>query len=204
MAVILLFLRHFVASENRNARSTMMNLRSVLLLALFVSLSIVFDSVAAEEIDCAKDCADFVASVAQKEKASLESELSKCKESNDALQKEHDDTVASLKKELSQLQAHQQKAASLEKELRDLNKEIEQKYKIETDQQRQMLAKASELAKKSQEEVIEAKLEIQKLVESMGSTRINFKLIGEDIAALWKKLMSKVMKKDDDEATSDL
>ena len=198
-------MRHFLRVDEKPTGSpTMMNLRSLLVLALFVSLSIVFSNVAAEEIDCAKDCADFVATVVKNEKASLEGELSKCKESNDALKKEHDDTVASLKEELSQLQVHQKKAASLEKELRDLNQEIEKKYKTETEQQKQMLAKASELAKKSQQEVIEAKLEIQKLVDSMGSTRINFKLIGEDIVNLWKKLVSKIMKKDVDEATSDL
>jgi len=190
----------------------MMNLRSIFLLALFVSLSVVFAdegaeaaevAEAAEAIDCAKDCADFVATVVKNEKTTLEADLSKCNKANDVLKKEHDDTVASLKKELTQLQEHSQKSAALEKELRELNKEIEKKYKNETEQQKQMLAKASELAKQSQKEVLEAKIELQNIIESMGSTRVNFKLIGEDIANLWKKIVDKFTKKDVDQ-TSDL
>lgn len=170
----------------------MMNLRFLLALALFVSLSAVVSAdEAAAEIDCAKDCADFVATVVKNEKATLVGELAKCNKANDGLKKEHDDTVASLKQELTQLQEHTKKSAELEKELRALNTEIEAKYKGETEQQKEMIKKASELAKQSQQEVIEAKMEIANLVESMSSTRINFKLIKDDIVRVWRKLVEK-------------
>ena len=83
---------------------------------------------------------------------------------------------------------------------------MEKKFTIETDQQKQMMLKASELAQKSQQEVIEAKMELQNILETMSSTRINFKLIGEDIAGLWKKLVEKIEKlvKKDDEVKTDL
>lgn len=179
--------------------SAMMNLlRSLVVLALFVSLSVVSADDAAAEIDCAKDCADFVATVVKNEKASLVSELSKCHKSNDELKKEHDDTVTALKSELAELQTHTEKGAALEKELRAINKELEQKFTGQVDEQKKLLDKAHELAKQSQQEVIEAKMEIVNLLDSMRSTRINFKLIGEDIAGLWKKIVEK-FKKDVDQ-----
>lgn len=58
----------------------MMNLRFLVLLVLFVSLSIVCADDAADEIDCAKDCADFVATVVKNEKSALEGKLSKCQQ----------------------------------------------------------------------------------------------------------------------------
>jgi hypothetical protein len=58
----------------------MMNLRFLALaLLLFLSVSVVFAEDAVEkEIDCAKDCANFVSAVAQKEKAAVEDKLSQC------------------------------------------------------------------------------------------------------------------------------
>jgi hypothetical protein len=57
----------------------MMNLRFLVLLVLFASLSVVCaDDAVAAEIDCAKDCADFVSTVVQKEKAAGEGKLSQC------------------------------------------------------------------------------------------------------------------------------
>jgi Skp family chaperone for outer membrane proteins len=192
--------RTFISSASDT--SAMMNLlRSLVVLALFVSLSCVSADDAAAEIDCAKDCADFVATVVKNEKATLatlESELSKCHKSNDELKKEHDDTVTALKAELAELQTHTEKGAALEKELRAINKELEQKFTGQVDEQKKLLDKAHELAKQSQQEVIEAKMEIANLLDSMKSTRINFKLIGEDIAGLWKKIMDK-FKKDVDQ-----
>lgn len=178
-------------------------LYSLLFLAFIVSLSLVSADDAAAEIDCGKDCAEFVSTVVTNEKRSLMSELNKCKASNDELKKEHDDTVASLKEELAQLKKHQEKSSALEKELRAMNDDLQKKHTTELEQQKAMVAKAHELAKQSQQEVIEAKMEISNLVDSMGSTRINFKLIGEDIVGLWKKLMDK-FKKDVDETKSDL
>lgn len=169
----------------------MMNLRYYSL-ALLLFIAVTLSLVLSEEIDCAKDCADFVATVVKNEKAALESDLSKCTTQNEALKKEHDETVASLKAELTQLQSHAEKTASLEKELKAQNDSLQKKYSIDLEQQKALLNKAHELAKQSQQEVIEAKMEIANLVESMGSTRINFKLIGEDIVKLWKKIVTKV------------
>jgi AAA15 family ATPase/GTPase len=185
-----------------------MNLRFLALaLLLILSVSVVFAEDAVEkEIDCAKDCADFVSAVAQKEKAAVEDKLSQCQKSNEELKKEHDETVASLKAEVKLLQEHTEKAAAAEKELRELNKQMEKKFTVETEQQKKMMLKASELAQKSQQEVIEAKMELQKIIETMSTTRINFKLIGEDIAGIWKKIMEKIEKlmKKDDETKADL
>ena len=183
----------------------MMNLlRTLVALALFVTFSVVSADETATEINCGKDCADFVATAVKHEKTTLETELLKCQNANDELKKEHDETVASLKTELAQLQGHTEKAAQLEKQLKDLSKEIEKKYAGEIEQQKAMLKQAYELAKKSQQEVIEAKMEIEHLIESLGSTRINFKLIWDDVVGLWKKVADKFTKKDIDQTKSDL
>lgn len=179
-------------------------LRILIVLALFASLSIVFADEAAALIDCGKDCADYVATAVKNGKSALEADLTKCHKANDELKKERDETVASLKTELTNLKEHARKSGELEQELRDLNRELEKKYAGELEQQKAMLEKAHELAKKSQQEVIEAKMEILKLSDSLGNTRINLKLIWEDTVGLWKKVVDKFKKDHVDQTKSEM
>ena len=163
------------------------------LLAIYVS--------AHDEIDCGRDCADFVAGKVEEEKAScrqvqenLQKELDKTVAAHDSIKNELEKTIASLNEEIKSLESQSKKGDELEKELRQLNKDLEAKWSKEVDEHKAMLKKAQELANKAQEEVIEAKLEIKELTDRLGSTRINFKGITEDLVEVWKKLVASFKK----------
>jgi chromosome segregation ATPase len=166
------------------------------LLAIFVS--------GHDEIDCGKDCADFVTAKIEEEKAScrqaqndLNKEHGKTVAAHDNLKNELEKTIASLKEEITTLESQTKKGSELEKELRQFNKDMEAKLSKEVEERskeveehKAMLEKAQELVKKAHEQVFEANMEIKELTDRLGSTRINFKGISDDLAELWKKLVA--------------
>jgi chromosome segregation ATPase len=174
-----------------------------LLLALFAIFVSAQEEAQAEEvqaekapvtIDCGKDCADFVAAILDAEKASSSELLAKCRAATDEIKQEHEKTIAELQDEIKTLESNTKKSSELEKELRAQQKDLEAKWAKEAEAHRVLLVKAQDLAKKSQQQVVEATMEIKELMESLGSQRVNFKGIWDDLMAMWKKLVVAVKK----------
>lgn len=170
-----------------------------LILALFTISVCAQEEAQAEKevpvkIDCGKDCADFVAARLDAERAASSELLATCRADTEKVQNEHEKIVASLNDEIQTLKASIQKSREVESELRQINKDLEASFAKKEEAQKVLLAKAQDLARASQQQTMEASLEMKDLMERLESQRINLKGMWDDLMAMWKKLVASVKK----------
>lgn len=141
-------------------------------------------------IDCGKECADFVAAKLDAEKAASSELLASCRADVEQFQ----NTIAGLNDKLQILQASVKKSQNVEHELRQIHKDLEASCVRKEEAQKVLLAKAMEMAKTTQQQLMEATLEMKELTERLALQRINFKGMWEDVMATWRKVIAAVKK----------